>query len=503
MSDAHGWNRRATWTLAALVLGCALSLIWLVHPWYEASGETNDASIYLACAKSLLAGDGYSYLGDPFTLRPPGFSVLLLPVLALRGVDFHALNLLIASFGVLAVACLFVHQQRRLGTLLAFAVAASLWLNPGFEHYCNRVMSDVPGTALLLLGLVLERWASRRESTGRDMLVGLFVGLSSYVRSVNIVIAPAIVCARLCARWKSGERGGWGRFVLERCVVPLVVPMLVVLPWALRNAANPPELPIDQTFVHSYSVALLHTDTADPSSPLVPAGELLGRAGDNFAAIAGSIGERMRDVEPNAASWIVGAVVGLLALAAAVRRCEVDDFALLGSLAAFSISIEVRERYVLPLYVLALPAALDTLRWLAARWTGERIARIALTALVVLVTALDSAPRAYWQKVRDNHDEDALNCAEIARIVEPDAVLASSVGWHLSVYLDRPIYSLLPRLKHKGRNDAAEEVISRRSVDTVVCLRERLFDEAIIKLMRQTYGPPKSSGNALAWRVRR
>lgn len=501
-NDAQRWNRSATWALATLVVGSALSLIWLVHPWYEAGGETNDGSIYLACAKSLLAGDGYAYLGDPFTLRPPGFSVLLLPVLALRGVDFYALNLFASCFGVLAVACLFIYHQRRLGTLLAFAVAASLWLNPAFEHYCNRVMSDVPGTALLLLGLVLERWASRRESVARDVLVGVFVGLTSYVRSVDFVIAPAIVCARLCARWKSGERGGWLRFVLERCVVPLIVPILVLLPWSLRNAAHPPELPIDQTFVHSYSVALLHTDTADPSSPLVPASELLGRARDNFGVIASSIGDRMREATPSRASWLIGAIVGALALAAAVRRREVDDFVLLGSLAAFSISLEVRERYGLPLYVLALPSALDTLRWLAARWTGERVARGALTALVVIVTALDFAPRSYWDKVRSGHAEFTRNCAEIEQVIAPDAVLASSVGWHLSVYLDRPVYSLVPRLKHKGRLDAVEEVISRRGINTVVCLRSRNLDDSIIQLLRQNYGAPKSAGNALAWRVR-
>src|SRR6185503_1179648 len=144
-----------------------------VHPWYEANPETNDASVYLLCARSMLAGDGYAYLGQPFVLRPPGFSALLVPVLASRGLDFHALNLFVASFGVLAVACVFAYHRRRLGVGLALATALSLWLNPSFELACNRVLSDLPGTALLLVGLLLARWADRRASAGRDVLVGV------------------------------------------------------------------------------------------------------------------------------------------------------------------------------------------------------------------------------------------------------------------------------------------------------------------------------------------
>jgi hypothetical protein len=105
-------ERGSAWPLVALVAAALGSLVFLVHPWYEATRETADASIYLLCAKSLLAGEGYSVLGQPFTVRPPGFSVLLVPVLAWRGLDFLALNLYVSLFGVAAVACLFSHSPR-------------------------------------------------------------------------------------------------------------------------------------------------------------------------------------------------------------------------------------------------------------------------------------------------------------------------------------------------------------------------------------------------------
>src|SRR5678815_2112858 len=90
---APRWDRRATAALLLLLLLCAASTAWLVHPWYEATRLTADGSIYLLTAKSLLAGEGYAVLGEPFTVRPPGFSLLLAPLLAARGLDFHALNL--------------------------------------------------------------------------------------------------------------------------------------------------------------------------------------------------------------------------------------------------------------------------------------------------------------------------------------------------------------------------------------------------------------------------
>src|SRR5215831_18804377 len=71
------WDRPATLALVALLFVALSSLFWLVPPWYEAGDETNDASIYIACAKSMLAGEGYAYLGEPFTVRPPGFSALI------------------------------------------------------------------------------------------------------------------------------------------------------------------------------------------------------------------------------------------------------------------------------------------------------------------------------------------------------------------------------------------------------------------------------------------
>ena len=46
---AHGRG----WTVS-LVLVCLATLPFLVHGWFEANDETNDAAMYVACARSIL-----------------------------------------------------------------------------------------------------------------------------------------------------------------------------------------------------------------------------------------------------------------------------------------------------------------------------------------------------------------------------------------------------------------------------------------------------------------
>ncbi len=60
--------------LALAAAGIALvgSLAFLVHPWFARNA---DAAIYIATARSLAQGEGYRLLGDPFVVRPPGFSL--------------------------------------------------------------------------------------------------------------------------------------------------------------------------------------------------------------------------------------------------------------------------------------------------------------------------------------------------------------------------------------------------------------------------------------------
>src|SRR6185436_16733794 len=228
--DGRARARTAAWIGLALVL--ALSLFASVHPWYD---PTNDGSMYIATARSLAAGEGYSYLGEPFRIRPPGFPVLIAPILAWRGTDFHALNLYVSLWGALGVLAFHFLLRERLGLVLSVLVPLVLWFDPGVQRLCNQVMSDVPGWTLLVGCFLLARRLDWRGSVARALVLGAAIGLATYVRSGNLLIVPALLAEDLLAR-RSAERVPWRERALRAGALVLGA-ALVLLPWALRNRA--------------------------------------------------------------------------------------------------------------------------------------------------------------------------------------------------------------------------------------------------------------------------
>ena len=128
------------------------------------------------------------------------------------------------------------------------AVSTAIWLNPGFRRLSNEVMSDVPGLALLIACLLVERWASRRPSAGREAWLGIVIALAISVRTLNAAVVPAIVLSRL---WRGGFYGG-GAFRVERRAFARLAILLVVaaafsLPWSLRNRAVTSDAAVDES----------------------------------------------------------------------------------------------------------------------------------------------------------------------------------------------------------------------------------------------------------------
>jgi hypothetical protein len=239
------WSSVETLVFVLFVAGILVSVFFLVHPWYD---RTNDGSTYLITARSIAGGEGYTYLGTLFRVRPPGFSALLaLFVGGEGGTSFAALNWMVSLFGAAGVVLFYLHQRVYLGWVLALMTSIAIWLNPGYQRLCNQIMSDVPGIALLLACLLVERWASRNASWRREIVLGLAIGVGAYVRSITILLVPAILVSRIVCRLLRGDRTpGWPTFALRRLGVVAVAAWLVVLPWNITKRLDAPPPPVDQ-----------------------------------------------------------------------------------------------------------------------------------------------------------------------------------------------------------------------------------------------------------------
>ena len=503
-SSPAPWSRWTTIAFVAFVLGMLASLPLLVHPYFEANDDTNDAAMYIACARSILAGEGYAYLGQAFTIRPPGFSVLIAPLIALRGVDFLALNVFVSLFGVAACALLFVWARPRLGTALAIAVSGTLWLNPTFQTFCNRVMSDVPGATILFGCLLVARRAEKRRSVANDVLLGLAIAAGAYVRSITILLVPAVIAARMFHRWKSDGLVGAFDFARRRLVVIAVVPVLALLPWSLRNGAVAPEPPVDQNYIYSYSTAFFHVDGGDPSSPRRPLSQFVERIPRRTGQSLAVIGSRLRTRE--ASTWPVAfGVLGIVAfVVTAVRRRSAAELFALGVCPVLLLYFGFKPRLAFPVFFIALPATADFLAWALGRWTGPRVARAGLSIGfgILAIASIDVKQR--HTQVEQVHRVYETISAGFETGLAPDAVVASPVGWHHSVYLERPVYSLFFAVR-RAQNDmqAAERIIDKYGINTVILAPRVPADAAMLPYFAERYASgARQHGESVVVRVR-
>lgn len=516
-SSARPWTRRTWAALGLLVLLMLAALPWLVNPWHPAMPGARDAAMYLACAKSLVAGEGYSYLGQPFVIRPPGMSLLLAPIVATRGYDFLAVNWMVSLFGVAAAAALFAWSVRFVGEWVAGALTLCVWWNGTFQEFCNRAMSDVPGLATLLGCLLLSRWAERGPGWRRELVLGLAIGASAYLRSATILLVPALALERVCARWLQGGEP-WPAFARRRLAWLVVVPALVLAPWSLRDARHAPRGQVEQTQIASYSVGMWHTDPSDPSSPRVTLGDVLARVPERSAQILSLVGTSLASDTASGARRAFGALVLALALVTLVRRRRAAELYLFGYAATIAVYFGFHERLGLPIWVLAWVAAIEALHDLAVRFPSG-LRSVLLSGCLLALGFLGPWPREHWPQFESQHQRYVQLCAAVeAQLaadarpgaasevhpaeVRPEIRLGAPLGWHFALYLDRPVWSLY--LAWSRERDAAkiDELVAEHRLDYVVLAPFDGVSHELYPPLVARYGNPRRVGTGYLFRVR-
>lgn len=492
----------AAWTrverLATGAAACALlaSLVALAHPWYDAK---NDGAVYIATARALLAGEGYSYLGDPVRARPPGFSVLIAPLVG-GDLDPGLLNLYVAAWGAAAVALLALYWRTRMPWVLALSSAAVVWLNPAFQRFAHQTMSDVPGVALLLVGLWLERWADRNPSPGREAVLGLAIGLSGLVRTGNLLLLPAIGIARIVARGSS-DGPPWPRFLARRVAILFVAAFLVQMPWSLRNALHPEPIPADQTLPYSYWTGILHEDKADPTSRRLSVGEVLSRVPDQSRHMLVGLGTRLdEEHEAVAERWLALPLLVAFVFAWIRRRGSAEWF-VAATLASVALYFGYQNRLLLPAFVLLVPMASEVVHAALARVAPPRLA-VAIPAVGLLGwIAADLPPDVHWEEIERQHRRAERVATALEQALPAQACVASAWGFQYGVRLGRPVYSLQPAL-WRGGVEELERTLDRYGIDTVVLVAQRQREGELLPYFEGRYGEPERAGVARIFRVR-
>lgn len=495
------WPRHEKIALALFVLVSVCSLSFLVHPWYDYA--YGDSGLYIYTARGICAGEGYSHLGIPFHIRPPGFSAMIAPLICTLGTNFQALNSFISLFGIAGSALLFVYARKRLGWILALVLAAALWLNPDYQQLCNQVMADVPGVALILLCLVLGDWADRAPSSRRELALGLCIALSSYVRPVAILLVPAIVTSRLWRRRANAEGAlGWFPFLAQRLVLFSAVVCIAFLPWTVRNRLYAPPPPADQTSVYSYAAGLWHSDPADPSSPVLSATQILRRIPENVGQIAGLVSHRMLGDQSGPLDLAIASLVGVALLVVLVRRRAPAELFALGALILLMIYYDFRSRLLWPIYIVAITDAAEVGRDLGLRVAGRCVATIVVAAAVLAIVVHDFCPRCGWGGIEQRHHDLFVDCSTIESLLAPDARIATPHDWRYEVCLERPVFNLLFAARRSNRMADVEEMLDKYGINTVVLSRSKPTDRSYLRYFMRRFESRHELGEIIVLRVR-
>ena len=483
-------TRTDRWILGALVALMLACLPWTVHPFYD---PMRDGAMYAMSARSLLAGEGYSYLGTPMVARPPGFPLMLVPLVAAAGIDFLAINLFVALWGVLAVALTFLLARQRVGPWVAAAACAAIWLNPAWQRSCSQIMSDVPGVALMMLALLMDGWARRRGTRGAHALLGLVLAAGVYVRTINALLLPAIVLGRWAGRGAGAS--GWRPLAWT-----LLIPVLAYAPWVVRNGSADVPTPTEQVYIHSYATALLHADAGDPESARLTAGELVERARRQVERVALALGNRGVSEDPSAGTFAALAV-GLAAwLAALARRRRASEIFAGGALVVLALYFGFRPRLLLPVWILMFLTAVESGERLLERALPRVWARRALAAAVLVFGALDFDPWSWRPSVAGNHAQLAEVTDYLEEAYPESEAFAAVRGWDYGVFLERPVYGLRLVANRRGA-EAVWDLIVERGVGALVEDTEGMGVGPVLAGMRERFSLERSFGRYRVYRV--
>ncbi len=184
-------ERENTWSTAALAVLAALYLI-LWRPGYSVMGG-GDFALYLAHAQAIATLQPYGatfFIFNPANAimspaaYPPGLPLLLVPLVAVLGIDLNAVRLLMLASLLATLWGLHRLALPTLGPRWSAVLVLAAGLSPAILMRRDAIGSDMPFAAWCMLALLGAR--------GRPALLAIGVAMAILTRSIGIVLAAAI-----------------------------------------------------------------------------------------------------------------------------------------------------------------------------------------------------------------------------------------------------------------------------------------------------------------------
>ena len=211
-------DRQIVVALIASAVLARLAMFALVDPLYALYG--GDDAFYLGAARSLLAGDGYSYNGVPTAFRPPAYAAFV----ALFGAS-PALVILAQMLMTVGAALLSFRVLKRFDRPIAMLTALLLATTPFVICAEFKIYSEI-----LYLQLLWVAWLLLFAGRGPAAFAfaGLLLGIAILTRDTLIALPPFALLFSLL-----------DRSLFKRFAIVVLVSLAVIVPWQIRNSTLP------------------------------------------------------------------------------------------------------------------------------------------------------------------------------------------------------------------------------------------------------------------------
>jgi len=213
------------WRIAVLVGLFYLATLRTGHDWGD------DFALYIQHARNIAAHVPYAatgYIYNPHNpaigprTYPPGFPVLLAPVIAVFGLELQPMKVVVVLCFLGALLLLSRVFQRNLPPLYRAALILVMGLNPYFWDFKDHVLSDIPFLFFTLLSLYAFQRAAQadRRSLTYGAVAGIATAAAIATRALGVMILPAFIASDVL-RWRRVQRE-----TALACGIPIAVLLL-------------------------------------------------------------------------------------------------------------------------------------------------------------------------------------------------------------------------------------------------------------------------------------
>ncbi len=221
--------------LLIFLISLFASLIFLlllknVGPSQHNIPGTDYLSLYKPVTQSLLEGKGFTKEGELITKIPPGYPIFLSVIFGLSfflGIEELQLIVFFNIFiSALAVCFLFLLVNSIFNKKIAL-ISAILWASYPFNlWFIKNPNTEIPFIFFLYLGIWLYILAVKKRHIGFVFLAGVFIGLTSLIRPISMLL-PLLLFFLVFFLLKKSSR----KIKIFLALFLLLGSLVTIIPW--------------------------------------------------------------------------------------------------------------------------------------------------------------------------------------------------------------------------------------------------------------------------------